>query len=70
MSLASLPWLSMLTLLKHAYLTRLKSSKHVKMSAISLEPLLEVVNAYAHMHSIASKVLLTTTSKITILSHN
>ncbi len=33
-SLASSPCLSMLTLLKHAYSTRLKSSKHAKMSAI------------------------------------
>jgi hypothetical protein len=32
-SLASLFCLSMLTLLKHAYSTRLKSSKHAKMSA-------------------------------------
>jgi hypothetical protein len=32
-SLASLPCLSMLPLLKHAYSTRLKSSKHSKMSA-------------------------------------
>ena len=32
-SLASLPCLSMLTLLKPAYSTRLKSSKHAKMSA-------------------------------------
>ncbi len=32
-SLASLPCLGMLTLLKHAYSTRLKSSKNVKMSA-------------------------------------
>jgi hypothetical protein len=34
-SLASLPCLSMLTLLEHAFSTRLKSSKHAKMSANS-----------------------------------
>ncbi len=33
-SLGSIPCLSMLTLLKHAHSTRLKSSKHAKMSAI------------------------------------
>jgi len=33
-SLASLPFLSMLTLLRHAYTTGLKSSNHAKMSAI------------------------------------
>jgi hypothetical protein len=35
-SLVSLSCLSMLTLLKHAYSTRLNSGKHVKMSAIKL----------------------------------
>jgi hypothetical protein len=43
-SLASLPCLSMHTLLKHAYSTRLISSRHAKMSAIVAKELLSRVN--------------------------
>ncbi len=46
---SNLPCLSMLTLLKHAYSTRLKSSKHAKMSAIEKAALVQQVKASLHV---------------------
>ncbi len=42
--MASLPCLSMPTLLKHAYSTRLKSSKHLKMPAYVLDCFFYFIN--------------------------